>query len=363
MKLKFSLSHQKLKDDKGQPTCEIQLFKFGEFEHWSGETFTVDGDFVDQMISNFESMKASAKSEKVIPMDYNHGSLSYGHTEALAAGWITKLTKKDDGLYATVEWSERAAEYIKNEEYKYISPEFSIDVTDEYGNDIEGAVLYAAALTNRPFLKGMAPVSLSAKQNKKEKTEMTFKETIGKTLGLSGEFGETEVLAALSKVSAPLLEVRQTLGLKEGDDLVGNIKGLLSEREASKVEIIKLNEKVALLSDQQETLKATSEVEALMKAGKISPANKEHFIEIAKTNKKLFESMTKDLPVNPALTAPVGSGESNPAPIDDPMKAFEAAVTAKMKADPALNYLAASRAVQSENPELAKKYALSARTV
>ena len=61
-------------------------------------------------------------------------------------------------MWARVKWTATAAQMIRDEEFRYISPEFDLDFTDEgTGNKIGGALL-AIGLTNRPFLKGMAPV-------------------------------------------------------------------------------------------------------------------------------------------------------------------------------------------------------------
>lgn len=69
-----------------------------------------------------------------------------------------------DGIYAElwaeIRWTEKALEYIRNEEFRYISPEFDLEFTDEGTGNIIGAALLAIGLTNRPFLKGMAPVEI-----------------------------------------------------------------------------------------------------------------------------------------------------------------------------------------------------------
>ena len=136
------------------------------------------------MIANFERMKLAAKDEEFLPMDYNHASLSSDSEEAKASGWFLGLMLGDDGLYADVRWTKKAAEYIEAKEYKYISPEFTEAFVDEHGVEFEGPTLLAAALTNRPFLKGMAPAALSEKQKNKNKT--TKKKTKNKKQ--NGEF-------------------------------------------------------------------------------------------------------------------------------------------------------------------------------
>jgi phage I-like protein len=361
---KFRLSYKILKDDKATPVSEIQLFKFGEFDHWSGSEFAVDADFCEQVIANFERMKANAKDDKFLPMDYNHGSLAYGPEEAKASGWILELSQKDDGLYAKVEWTVNAAEYIKNGEYRYISPEFADEYQNEYGESFEGAVLLAAALTNRPFLKGMAPATLSDKnKNRKGEESMNLKESIAKALGLSGEVDDKQILSALTKVSAPLVEARQALGLSEGDDLVSGIKKLLAERETSKSEVKLLSDRVEKLVQDGKIITATQKVEKLLSEKRLIPAQRDVMIKIASETPENFEALTKDLPVLAALTPPAGGGSSEgPNDKGDSVQAeFDKAVNLKLSAKPSLTYLAASREVQAENKDLAKRYAESSR--
>ncbi|MBT4498074.1 MAG: hypothetical protein HOC74_10155 [Gemmatimonadetes bacterium] len=61
-------------------------------------------------------------------------------------------------MWAEVHWTEKAAEMIRNDEFRYISPEFDLDYTDVGTGDRIGAALLAVGLVNRPFLKGMAKV-------------------------------------------------------------------------------------------------------------------------------------------------------------------------------------------------------------
>ena len=47
-----------------------------------------------------------------IPIDYEHQTLK--DMQAPAAGWIKDIVLKSDGIYGAVDWTERAAEYLKN---------------------------------------------------------------------------------------------------------------------------------------------------------------------------------------------------------------------------------------------------------
>jgi phage I-like protein len=85
-------------------------------------------------------------------VDYEHQSLS--GSEAPAAGWIKGLEDRGaEGVWARVQWTERAVEYLKKREYRYISPVVLVRKKD--GRAVE---LLGAALTNLPAIEGMTPV-------------------------------------------------------------------------------------------------------------------------------------------------------------------------------------------------------------
>ncbi len=115
-----------------------------------------------------------------IPIDYDHlADEPAGSTKA--AGWITGLSletganiklrdaEKFSGLdsaaeyaLATIEWTPKGAEAVRDRYYLYVSPTFVSHYKDEQDVD-HGATLIGTALTNRPFLrKGMPAISLSA---------------------------------------------------------------------------------------------------------------------------------------------------------------------------------------------------------
>ncbi len=87
-----------------------------------------------------------------IQIDYEHASLDPPASGAPAAGWMYSFTLENDGVYAEVEWTERAAEMIKAGEYKYISPVICTGLKDPVTGEPVPIELFNAALTNQPFL-------------------------------------------------------------------------------------------------------------------------------------------------------------------------------------------------------------------
>jgi len=83
-------------------------------------------------------------------IDYEHQTLSGG--EAPAAGWIKELQARFDGLWARVEWTDKAAAYIGNREYRYFSPVLPLD------SERRPTALLQAGLTNFPALTHLPPL-------------------------------------------------------------------------------------------------------------------------------------------------------------------------------------------------------------
>ena len=52
-------------------------------------------------------------------------AINYNHERGKAAGWVTDLAVKDDGLYALIEWTKSGRESLENKEYKYFSSEIA----------------------------------------------------------------------------------------------------------------------------------------------------------------------------------------------------------------------------------------------
>lgn len=132
----------------------FEVLRAGEYDR-GGRKLSITEDDLDKAVANFNR---TTEEGGEIPVDYDH---SFGERgDSTAAGWFTELVRKGKSLFARVKWTTRAAEQIRNREYRFFSPEFTKDWRNEKG-DPEGFTVLAGALTNRPFLRGMTPVALS----------------------------------------------------------------------------------------------------------------------------------------------------------------------------------------------------------
>jgi len=124
----------------------VQLLPSGEVSPKGKPSFVVDEQARKEILEAF----SSSGTDMVV--DYEHQSLS--GSEAPAAAWVRGLQDMgEDGIWASVEWTARALEYLRNREYRYLSPVVLIRKSD--GRAVE---LLGAALTNLPAIDGMEPV-------------------------------------------------------------------------------------------------------------------------------------------------------------------------------------------------------------
>jgi hypothetical protein len=147
--------------ETGAPRSWIQLARVGKFVSKRYGTFSITRADLAQMLHNFTTVTPKAPTE--LPVDYDHKSMDVRHPlDGIAAGWMKRLELRNNGdtLWAEVEWTPKAAEAIANGEYRYISPSFVKGHVYKDGSQI-GTTLLAAAITNHPFLEGMAAVTLN----------------------------------------------------------------------------------------------------------------------------------------------------------------------------------------------------------
>lgn len=172
-----------------------------------GLVHSTKGDFLVDSES-FQSIRCKFTERQLqIPIDYEHQTLK--DMQAPAAGWIKDIVLKSDGIYGAVDWTERATEYLKNREYKYISPVVTLRNTDRKAVD-----LHSAALTNTPAIDAMTPVAYSDKPSEGSADQAE--------VGNGGK-NTMEALAALLQLdpSATMEDIYQAVAaLMEGQEVL-----------------------------------------------------------------------------------------------------------------------------------------------
>ena len=230
-----------------------------------GLVHSTKGDFlVDN--ESFQAIRCKfAERQLQIPIDYEHQTLK--DMQAPAAGWIKDIVLKSDGIYGTVDWTERATEYLKNQEYKYISPVVTIRNTDRKAVD-----LHSAALTNTPAIDAMAPIACSDKPSESEG---------GANQGEAGGSGkDMEALAELLQLDPNTATM---------EDIYQAVAALLEGQEALKLKADAYQFEVTMM-------KVDSAVEEALKNGKVAPFQRDWAFQSAMKDLDGFTSWFKAAP-------------------------------------------------------------------
>lgn len=286
------------KDFEGKVPAEIQVIPFGYHKTPKGP-FELDADGALEVIAAFNSRQ----NDMVI--DYEHQTLADPPVEAPAAGWIKQLINKGaDGVWASIEWTEKAKQYIANREYKYVSPVWLKRISDN-----KVFRLINVGLTNQPNIDGMVPLinKLGFEGNKNSKEATTMKE-LWKLLGLSGEATEEAAIAAVNKLMTDLQANKATVAVianKGVLDALGlaatatesEIVGTIEAMKQSHTKIDDVMKELNALKASLTQKDADSAVEMAMKEGKITPAQKDWALEYAKRDLAGFGVFVSKAPV------------------------------------------------------------------
>lgn len=260
-----------LKELTGAPD-EFQILPQGAIEIEGDEPVFMDEQAATEIIAAFQ-----ARGNDMV-IDYEHQTLA--DVQAPAAGWIKALTWKGaGGLWAVVEWTNKAKEYLANKEYRYFSP---VMLARE-GNRIVQRLINVA-LTNSPKINHLQPIvsKWDARESAIEKEEAKM-DKIRKLLGLKADADEAAVEAAVAGIVAKnaelkgdgakvvaCKEVMDALGAKEGagkDEVVQIVASLKAPADVAKT----LSLEVAALKTKLAAMEQEGLVALALKEGKTSP--------------------------------------------------------------------------------------------
>jgi len=288
-----------------------------------------------------------------ILVDYEHQSRNSQENgkPAPAAGWVKEVQARDDGLYGRVEWTANAAAAIKGREYRYVSPVYF------HKPDGDILALQSVALTNVPNLDMVEISAHSVFHFQPPKTEVPMKRVLA-ALGLAEGTGEDDVLTAVNSLltsstaiavaagltkdakSEQVMTAVQTAfsdrkkiaiaaGQAENAPVDAIVTALASAHTAGTVDPTKfvpiaafqeVRDQVKSLVDHKVDTDADTAVAAAMRAGKITPAQKDWAISLHKADIKMFDDFVGKAPVltsaQRSSTAPPAAG-SAAADLDD----------------------------------------------
>lgn len=190
----------------------------GEYPHLeSGLWQVLDERAIRSMVERFAQDSRQLNFPGLL-VDFDH--FSYDPEQpSTAAGWITGLESRPDGLWGRIRWSDAGETALKNGRFRLISPAWRPEDCEEIQNyqpsspaarlvkAIRPLRLDTAGLTNNPNLRGMVPLSnregpkppgeCPAVKGQQRKESM---KQINAVLGLAPEAAEEAALAEITKL-------------------------------------------------------------------------------------------------------------------------------------------------------------------
>jgi len=285
---------------------EIKLLPLGRVHSQKGD-FNVDRE-------SFELIRKQFKDRKLdIVIDYEHQTLA--DVQAPAGGWIKDLYMGTDAIIAKVEWTKKAAEYLKNKEYRYLSPVVLVRKSDQ-----KATAIHSAALTNTPAIDGMFALvnSLDIGDIPEGGNSMDLKE-LAKALGLPETATEEEVRKAVEAAAKAAEKLKELEGNASGGDeknpetaeVVANstILSMLGLKADAKTEDVAasimalrtgapdVQAELLALKQQMQKKDVKEAVGMALKAGKITAAQSEWAESYALKDLEGFKSFVEKAPV------------------------------------------------------------------
>ncbi|WP_337529151.1 phage protease [Desulfovibrio sp.] len=297
-----------LSDDTGQDKASgrIQLFPAGTFAARDGRPGNLRG--VNATSWRLTAQDAEAviahwqRTATPLVVDYEHQTqlAAQNGRPAPAAGWITSLEWEEGrGLFAGVDWTDKARAHIRAEEYRYISPVFAFDRQS-------GAVLrlICAALTNHPALDGMDAASATFTYE-----EPPMKQILA-ALGLPETADEAAALAALTTLRQERDSAKaQAEAAPDPQKFVAMATFSAVQQEAAQ-----LRDEVAKLKNEAQAAALKDDIEAALKDGRLTAATRGWAEEMAKTAPDALKAF---LATQPPVQALAGTQTGGTPPAGD----------------------------------------------
>lgn len=290
-----------------EPGEWIKIVPIGYFpEHHDG-AHEVTAEHISEMADNFTN------SGTDLLVDYEHHSL-WGDT--MAAGWITKVEARDDGLYAEYpKFTRNAQRMVDEREYRYFSPVYYLCKKDKAGKEI-GAFIDSLAITNRPYLDieidhiGNATVQPQNEPEEQTKaTDMNLSKENLEALGLKENATEEEINEAIANSLKP------SGGDQEEPETPEKTNSEKSEKEKEKTnseneselaaKVNSLEKKLADREKAEETQKAEALVNSAIEKGKILPAHKTAWLNSAKADYNATKESLDEMSENSVMPGKV----------------------------------------------------------
>jgi len=274
----------------------FQISSLGEFpktfENGTVLIQVVDGDSVQRMLAAFANDAAQPNFGGLL-VDFDHFSMN-PLTPSKAAGWVTELQGRPDGLYAKIRWSKSGEESVQSGEYRWPSPVWEFE--EIVNSRVRPVHLLSVALTNDPNIKNMRPLS----------------NRVTKEGGIMPDPAKGAETPATPQGSGEFAAVLTALGLKPGATL-GDALASIANRDSS----------LATLQKQALETQAEADLEEFKDVIANREEVKKSLIANRDLTRKVLLAARKETPKNPQKAVVNRAGNTLPtggAPAGDDAK-------------------------------------------
>ncbi len=343
-----------LSEIDNKPVSWMETARTGKFKSNRYGRFEISLSDLDQANKNINA------SAGAIPVDYDHLMMRpQSPGDGKAAGWFQKSELRENGkqLWGLIEWTPKAAEHIRNKEYRYCSPVIVPNAEDNETEEKLGTHIPCAALTNVPFIKGMSPIALSANSD----ITLDFTTSDQEEVASNPESTMPEDKNQPPATDPKVLELSQQL-----NTLDGVVKELSKNLELEKTARVAAETKSAQLETQIKTDKAQSRVLSLIRDTKLAKKQEEWAVSYCLSDPEGFEKFAATLEKGAAgvkIGTEHGSGEGDEEIETKTTQSAGAKLFAlcheyveKNGGKDKVKFLEALSAVSKEHPQLALDY-------
>jgi len=284
-------------DLSAQPTTEgqapdwIELIPTGPtVTGRDGRTWLFD-DLAQQLVL---SAFISRGIDMVIDWEHSTEVVAPQGEPAPAAGWIDRLELRSGALWGHVTWTPRAGAQVATREYRFVSPVFDYD--DTYRRILR---MVSVGLTNKPNL-----VLTALNHEQSETQKMAIPLALAVSLGLDASATDEQALAAVSQLKA-------TATARNNEQ--PSLDKFVPRQDYDKAVSRATNAEQALETRKADEHKAVvnTEIEAALKAGKITPATADYH-RAACSEQGGLDRFREFVKAAPAVVEPSNLGERQP---------------------------------------------------
>ncbi len=252
-----------------------------------------------------------------LPFDFEHSTelKAPKGEEAPAAGWGTEFQAREGGsIWGRISWTPRGQAAVANREYRYLSP---VLLFEKATGRIRS--LSSVGLVNKPNL--LLP-ALNRQQSHTEEDPMDLKKLLAK-LGMPETATLEEALNAVGKIQGDLATATNRAETPSLEKFVPRSDFDQALARAANAEQ-KLQEKEA--AEREAAI--NSEIDAALKASKITPGSKDQYLAICRQSG--VEEFKKLVAVLPVIAGASGLDGKTPPAAETALNAQEKEVLEKM---------------------------------